>query len=400
MPEIIEKYKDFLEFEVQNIPQDNLELSIVMPCLNEAETVSRCIWKARTFLREHNIRGEVVIADNGSTDGSQLLALKAGARVVSVEEKGYGSALSGGINFAKGKYIIMGDSDDSYDFLSLLPMLEKLRSGNDLVMGNRFKAKLVKGAMPWSHRYIGNPFLTFVGRLLFKSKVGDFHCGLRGFSKEAFEKLDLRTTGMEFASEMVVKATLFKLNISEVPIVLSPDGRSGKPHLRSFRDGWRHLQFLFIYSPRWLFLYPGMIMMLFGLAIAAWILPRPFSTTPDVHSMLYAVAGIMIGFQAVIFAIFSKTFAVHEKLIPAGPIIERFFNKFTPNKGIIAGLILIALGIAGSLYTYYLWTKGTFFEVGISVTLRYVIASFTLLVMGFQLIFSSFFYGLLILQNK
>lgn len=400
MQKITDKYSYLSELEIDSLPKDDLELSIVMPCLNEAETVGICVRKAKTFLQKHNVRGEVIVADNGSTDGSQTIAINAGARIVNIEEKGYGAALSGGIRSAKGKYVIMADSDDSYDFLALYPLLEKLRSGYDLVMGNRFKTKLVKGAMPWLHRYIGNPFLTFVGRLFFKSKVRDFHCGLRGFSREAFDSLDLRTTGMEFASEMVVKATLFKLNIAEVPVVLSPDGRSGKPHLRSFRDGWRHLQFLFIYSPRWLFFYPGMLMMLFGFAISSWILPRPFSTTPDVHSMLYAVAGIMIGFQAVIFAVFSKAFAVHEKLIPSGPLIEQFFNVFTPNKGILAGLFLIALGIAGSAYTYYLWTKGIFFEVGISVTLRYVIASFTLLVLGFQLVFSSFFYGLLVLQNK
>lgn len=400
MQKISDKYSYLSELEIDSLPKDDLELSIVMPCLNEAETVGICVRKAKTFLQKHDVRGEVIVADNGSTDGSQTIAINAGARIVNIEEKGYGAALSGGIRSAKGKYVIMADSDDSYDFLALYPLLEKLRSGYDLVMGNRFKTKLVKGAMPWLHQYIGNPFLTFVGRLFFKSKVRDFHCGLRGFSREAFDSLDLRTTGMEFASEMVVKATLFKLNIAEVPVVLSPDGRSGKPHLRSFRDGWRHLHFLFIYSPRWLFFYPGMLMMLFGFAISSWILPRPFSTTPDVHSMLYAVAGIMIGFQAVIFAIFSKAFAVHEKLIPSGPLIEQFFNVFTPNKGILAGLFLIALGIAGSAYTYYLWTKGIFFEVGISVTLRYVIASFTLLVLGFQLVFSSFFYGLLVLQNK
>src|SRR4026208_2626990 len=249
------------------IDDNRTELSILMPCLNEAETLATCIKKAQKALESLNVRGEVVIADNGSTDGSPEIAASLGARVVHVAEKGYGSALLGGLNAARGKYIIMGDADDSYDFTNLGPFLEKLRAGYDLVMGNRFKGGIAPPAMPPLHKYLGNPVLTGIGRLFFRSPCGDFHCGLRGFKKEAVMNLDLRTTGMEFASEMVVKATLHKMRITEVPTTLSPDGRSRAPHLRSWRDGWRHLRFLFLYSPRWLFLYPGLLLILIGLGL-------------------------------------------------------------------------------------------------------------------------------------
>jgi glycosyltransferase involved in cell wall biosynthesis len=243
-----------------------------MPCLNEAETLATCIGKAQRFLQEHAICGEVVIADNGSTDGSQEIAREAGARVVSVATRGYGSALSAGIQSARGKYVIMGDADDSYDFGALLPLLEKARQGHALVMGNRFRGGIEPGAMPPLHRYLGNPVLTGIGRLFFHSRAGDFHCGLRAFDREAILALDLRTTGMEFASEMVVKATLHKLSIAEVPITLSPDGRSRPPHLRSWRDGWRHLRFLMLYSPRWLFLYPGICLLVVGGLSMTWLI--------------------------------------------------------------------------------------------------------------------------------
>ena len=379
-----------------NIP----ELSIVMPCLDESTTVGICVAKAKTFLEENNIVGEVIVADNGSKDDSALVAFQAGAKVVHIVERGYGSALIGGINEANGKYIIIGDADDSYDFLTLMPFVEKLRQGFHLVVGNRFSAKMAPGAMPWLHRYIGNPLLSGIGKLFFSSKISDFHCGLRGFTKNAFNQMDLRTTGMEFASEMIVKATIYDLKITEVPTILSPDGRIGKSHLRSFSDGWRHLQFLFIYSPRWLFLYPGIVSIIVGLVVSLWILPRPVNTTPDVHTMLYAVAAILIGVQSCVFAVFSKTFAVHEKLIPTNPVIEGFFNKFTPQRGIIIGLIMVLLGLGGSAYTYGIWAEGSFFKLGAAITIRVVIAMFTLLVLGFQLIFSSFFYYLLKIQSR
>src|SRR5919197_585369 len=268
--------------------ESGVELSIVMPCLNEAETLTICIRKAKQSLREHSIAGEIIVADNGSHDGSQALAARMGVRLVHVQAKGYGNALMGGIAAARGKYVIMGDADDSYDFTSLGPFITKLRAGYDLVMGNRFKGGIQPGAMPVLHRYLGNPVLTGLGRLLFGSPCGDFHCGLRGFNKAAIMRLGLRTTGMEFASEMVVKATLYRLRIAEVPTTLSPDGRSRPPHLRSWRDGWRHLRFLLLYSPRWLFLYPGALLMLVGLVMMLWLLPNPRAIgyiTLDVHTL-------------------------------------------------------------------------------------------------------------------
>ncbi|HEV2722568.1 MAG TPA: glycosyltransferase family 2 protein, partial [Thermoanaerobaculia bacterium] len=280
-----------------------IELSIVMPCLNEAETIEVCVAKARRFLDTSGIDGEVVVADNGSRDASREIAGRAGARVVDVGERGYGSALQGGIAAARGRYVIMGDADDSYDFSALAAFVEKLRGGADLVMGDRFAGGVLPGAMPPLHRWLGNPVLSGIGRLFFRSPVRDFHCGLRGFSKAAYERMELRTTGMEFASEMVVKATLLGMRVDEVPIVLHPDGRSHPPHLRSWRDGWRHLRFLLLYSPRWLFLYPGFVLMLLGAVVAGWLLPRPRTlggVTFDVQTLLYAGMAIVIGFQAVL----------------------------------------------------------------------------------------------------
>ncbi|HEX3084827.1 MAG TPA: glycosyltransferase family 2 protein, partial [Pyrinomonadaceae bacterium] len=282
-----------------NLPE--CELSIVMPCLNEAETLEVCINKARGFIEKYGIDGEVVIADNGSTDGSQGLATKCGARVVDVVAKGYGSALMGGIRAARGRFIIMGDADDSYDFVNLMPFVEKLREGHDLVMGNRFRGGIKPNAMPPLHKYLGNPVLTFIGRLLFKSPSGDFHCGLRGFRKESAMELDLRTTGMEFASEMVVKMTLNKKRIAEVPTTLSKDGRSRPPHLRSWHDGWRHLRFLLLYSPRWLFFYPGLAAIIIGLVTWAYLLPSPQlikGIRLDVNTLLYGALLLMLGYQS------------------------------------------------------------------------------------------------------
>ncbi len=370
------------------------ELSIVMPCLNENETVGICVTKALKALSDNWISGEVIVADNGSTDGSVEIARKAGARVVHVAEKGYGSALIGGIKAAKGMNVIMADSDDSYDFLGIMPFLSKLRAGFDLVMGNRFKGGVEQGAMPFLHKYLGNPVLSGIGRLFFGSKIGDFHCGMRGFTKEAFKKMNLQTTGMEFASEMVVKSTLLGLNITEIPTTLSPDGRTGKPHLRSFRDGWRHLRFLLMYSPRWLFLYPGLFMMIIGGLLSGYIFYNTNSKW-DIHTLLYALAFVMIGLQAVIFAIFTKTLAVNLKLLPMNDTIDKILGKLTLEKGLVVGAILIAVGLTGAIYAIAIWEEGEFFELGITITMRIVIASFTLLVMGFQIIFSSFFFSAL-----
>src|ERR1700761_8487272 len=288
---------------------DSCELSILMPCLNEAETLGQCLAKAQGFLRRTGIRGEVIVADNGSTDGSQTIAASNGARVVAIKERGYGSALIGGIRAARGTYVIMGDSDDSYDFSNLDQFVEKLRAGYEMVMGNRFLGGIMPGAMPPLHRYLGNPVLSTIGRVFFRSPCSDFHCGLRGFRRDAILRLDLQAPGMEFASEMVVKATINKLRFAEVPIKLHPDGRSRPPHLRSWRDGWRHLRFLLLFSPRSLFLYPGFIMFAAGLLAMAWLLPGSRTVggvTFDIHTLLYAAMLVAIGFQSMFFWAFAK----------------------------------------------------------------------------------------------
>ncbi|MEO8433352.1 MAG: glycosyltransferase family 2 protein [Pyrinomonadaceae bacterium] len=390
----------------QAIPGDNhttVELSIVMPCLNEAETLAACIQKAKDSLAENHVAGEIIIADNGSTDGSQDIARQLGARVVNVPTKGYGSALMAGITAASGKYVIMGDADDSYDFSALGPFIAKLRDGHDLVMGNRFLGGIRRGAMPPLHRYLGNPVLTTIGRLFFHSPCGDFHCGLRGFSKAAVMKLDLQTTGMEFASEMVVKATLQGLKISEVPTTLSPDGRSRPPHLRSWRDGWRHLRFLLLYSPRWLFLYPGTLLMMIGLVAMLWLVPGPFvvgGVTFDVHTLLYAAVAIVIGFQSILFAVFTKVFAISEGLLPRDQRLERAYRYVTLEVGVVVAIILILAGLAGSVYAYWFWDQLSFGNLDPARTMRIVIPAVTSLTVGCQTLFSSFFLSILGLRRR
>ncbi len=370
-----------------------------MPCLNEAETLGICIKKAQLYLNQHDLSGEVIVADNGSTDGSVAIAEQMGVRVIHVKAKGYGSALMGGISAARGKYIIMGDADDSYDFTNLTPFVKKLREGYDLVMGNRFKGGIQPGAMPLLHRYLGNPVLTWIGRLLFPSPCGDFHCGLRGFSRNAIAKLNLRTTGMEFASEMVVKATLHKMRITEVPTTLCPDGRSRRSHLRSWRDGWRHLRFLLLYSPRWLFLYPGALLMLLGLVTGLWLLPGP-KVIFDVHTLLFAATAIIIGFQAVTFAVFTKVFAINEGLLPEDFRLNRLFRYINLEIGLIVGATLLLIGIAGSIYALGIWEANLFGPLDPSKTMRIVIPAITCLALGFQIILSSFFLSVLRLKRR
>ncbi|MEG3862500.1 glycosyltransferase family 2 protein [Microcoleus sp. herbarium12] len=380
-----------------------LELSIVMPCLNEAETLEICIDKAQKSLQELNIAGEVIIADNGSTDGSQDIATRMGARVVPVAAKGYGSALMGGIIAARGVYIIMGDADDSYDFSNLGPFVEKLRGGCELVMGNRFKGGIKPGAMPPLHKYLGNPVLTWLGQLFFSSPAGDFHCGLRGFRRDSILKVDLQTTGMEFAGEMVVKASLYKLRFAEVPTVLSPDGRSRPPHLRTWRDGWRNLRFLLLYSPRWLFLYPGVALMILGLIVGIWLLPgtqKIGSINFDVHTLLYAAIAIIIGFQAVTFAFFTKIFAISEKLLPEDPKLNKIFRYVSLETGLIVGVTLILIGIVGSFLSLTIWSETAFGTLDSSKTLRLVIPSLTCLTVGLQMVLSSFFLSVLSLKRR
>jgi glycosyltransferase involved in cell wall biosynthesis len=383
--------------------QDTCELSIIMPCLNEAETLAVCLTKAQQFLQSHGVKGEVVVADNGSTDGSMAIAEAHGARLVRVPGRGYGSAIMGGIAVARGRFVIMGDADDSYDFTDLWPFLEKLREGYDLVMGNRFKGGIKPGAMPLLHRYLGNPVLSAIGAWFFGSPCGDFHCGLRGFSKEAITKLNLQTSGMEFASEMVVKATLYGLRICEVPTTLSPDGRSRKPHLRSWRDGWRHLRFLLIYSPRWLFLYPGISLMSLGLLIMILLLPRPLiigGISFDIHTLLYASAAIILGFQMIAFAIFSKVFAVNTKLLPEDSRIDFIKKRPVLEIGICLGFILFLLGITGSVLAVTRWESVAFGPLIPSAIMRVVIPSVTALILGIQMILSSFFIAILQLSRR
>jgi glycosyltransferase involved in cell wall biosynthesis len=379
------------------------EVSVVMPCLNEADTLATCIRKAKRGLREEGIDGEVIVADNGSMDGSQTIALQEGAQLVQVTARGYGNALMGGITAARGKYVIMGDADDSYDFIAIGPFVAKLREGYDLVMGNRFRGGIKPGAMPLLHRYFGNPVLSAMGQLFFASPCGDFHCGLRGFSKDAIVKMELQTTGMEFASEMVVKATLFKMRITEVPTTLSPDGRSRPPHLRSWRDGWRHLRFLLLYSPRWLFFNPGIILMVAGLITGIWLLPGPRTirgVTFDVATLLYSMAAIFIGFQSVLFAIFTKTFAITEGLHPKDSRLDKWYRFFTLEKGLLTGAALTTIGLIGSIYSLSDWESQLFGPLDPVRTLRVVIPSILSLILGLQTILSSFFLSVLGMGRK
>ena len=329
-----------------------VEVTVVMPCLNEEKTVGTCVHKARYCMEANNIVGEIVLADNGSTDSSVEIALESGARVISVEEKGYGAALRAGIAAAEGKFVVMGDADDSYDFSNLMPFVEKLREGYDLVMGNRFAGGIEQGAMPFLHKYLGNPVLSFIGRLFFRSEIRDFHCGLRGFRKQTIEKLGLVTTGMEFASEMVVKASLYKLSIAEVPTTLSVDGRDREPHLRSWRDGWRHLRFLLLLSPRWLFLYPCYFMLLFGVGVSAAVYSQQtiLGAGLGVHSLLYAMAFIVVGATLGGLAIASRLVGEKIGLFPENKKIERILALFSLEKAIIIGAILVILGFAFSVY--------------------------------------------------
>lgn len=371
----------------------NVELTILMPCLNEAETLAVCIGKAKSFLARAGVKGEVLIADNGSTDGSQKIAQDAGARLVDVAQRGYGAALAGGIAAAKGRFIIMGDADDSYDFSALDGFLQSLRDGADLVMGNRFAGGIAPGAMPWLHRYIGNPLLSFFGRLFFRSAISDFHCGLRGFRRDAVRGLALRTTGMEFASEMVVKATLSGLRIQEVPTTLVPDGRSRPPHLRSFRDGWRHLRFLLLYSPRWLFLYPGATLLLIGLlaiSLLAFGPVRVGEVELDVHTMLVAAMCLIVGTQSISFALIGRRFATRYGFIPRSDNWGGLLEALTLERILAVALVLVVAGIGGFVWALTYWAAQGFGPLYYSGVTRATILSVTALVTGLQMIMTGF----------
>jgi len=378
------------------------ELTILMPCLNEAATVGRCIAKARGFLERAGIEGEVLIADNGSNDGSRELAERAGARVVEVAERGYGAALAGGIAAARSRYIIMGDADDSYDFGRLEGFVAKLRDGYPLVMGNRFRGGIRKGAMPWLHRYVGNPVLSFVGRLLFRTGVGDFHCGLRGFDREAVRSLHLTTTGMEFASELVVKASLAGWRIAEVPTTLSPDGRGRAPHLRTWRDGWRHLRFLLLFSPRWLFLYPGIALLTAGVALTTALYFTPLHILGaglDVHSMLYASAAALLGMQLCLFALFARVSAQNAGLLPRHPALERLLRTLTLERGMLIGLAVALCGLLWSGAAFWQWREAGFGALDPRVVMRDTIPASALMVGGMEIVLASFLLSVLSLRE-
>jgi glycosyltransferase involved in cell wall biosynthesis len=384
-----------------------VDLTILMPCLNEAETLARCIEKAKTGIAKAGVPGEILVADNGSTDGSQAIGEKLGVRVVPIPERGYGSAIIGGTRAARGRWIIMGDADDSYDFSEADRFVKKFSEGYDLVMGCRLPSgggTILPGAMPWKNRWIGNPILTFIGRLFFKCPAHDFHSGLRGYTKDAFESLDLQTTGMEFASEMVIKATLKKMKITEVPVTLSKDGRSRPPHLKPWRDGWRHLRFMLLFSPRWLFLIPGIVLFLIGVGVSAALCVSDIqlgAVTLNVGTLAVTCMTAIVGFQLVAFAFFTKVFAIAEGLLPDDPKLTRVLKFFTLETGILAGTGVFLVGIVLLARALWLWGQAHFGELpSMEDNLRRLIPAATLVVLGIQGIFSSFFMSALGLKTK
>jgi hypothetical protein len=383
-----------------------VEVSIVMPCLNEADTVATCVRKARQALQAHTIAGEIIVADNGSTDNSRTLAANEGARVVPVSERGYGNALMGGIAAARGRYVIMGDADDSYDFGEVPRFVDKLRQGHDLVQGCRLPrggGRVLPGAMPWSHRWIGNPLFSLLVRVFFRSRINDAYCGLRGFSKSFYDRLNLRCTGMEFAIEMLVKASLDCAKMSEVPITLHPDGRvTHPPHLRTIRDGWRTLRFLLMYCPRWLFFLPGVVLCLLGVVGYAVALPGLSISGVhfDAHTLLVASLAILVGYQSVLFALFTKTFAVSEGLLPSDPRLETFYRRVTLEGGLIAAVILIGVGLALIGGAVNQWRLAHFGNLDYAATMRWVVPGVTATALGFETVLSSFFVSILRLRRR
>jgi glycosyltransferase involved in cell wall biosynthesis len=380
---------------------EDIELTILMPCLDEAATVARCVARARDYLALQAGSGEVLVADNGSTDGSRELAMAAGARVVLVAAPGYGAALMGGIDAARGRFVIMGDADESYDFSRLDPFVERLREGADIVMGNRFRGGIAPGAMPASHRYVGNPVLSLIGRVFFRVQVGDFHCGLRGFRRDRVQALRLTTTGMEFASEMIVRAALAGYRIDEVPTTLSKDGRARPPHLRTWHDGWRHLRFLLVYSPRWLFLYPGLVLMLLGLTGVLLLFPGEFRVgriAIDANSFVASCMVLLIGAQTITFGVVARRYATRARLLP--PSRYGVFEKLTPDLLLVSAVALSAVAIVGVMWCVWQWASVDFGPLPDPRVLRALTLSFTGLALGVQLGMTAFLSGIMDLPQR
>ncbi len=394
------------EFPIKTDEDAPPEVSVVIPCLNEADTLGICIEKAQRAFRENHIRGEIIVADNGSTDGSPMIALEEGAHLIRVEEKGYGSALMHGINAASGDYVIMGDADDSYDFTELPKFVEKLREGSDLVQGCRLPAgggAVLPGAMPFLHRWLGNPLLSFLAKNWFHAPIHDVYCGLRGFTKKLYSSLDQRCTGMEFATEMIIKSSLYGKKIVEVPITLHPDGRkSHAPHLRTFRDGWRTLRFFLMYCPRILFWTPGLMMVLLGLVGYALALPGVTirRVTFDAHTLLFASLAVVLGYQSILFAVFAKTFAVSEGLMPEDKPMRRFFEVVTLERGLVIAVAVLLSGLVLLMAAVNQWREAGFGHLDYARTMRFVVPGVTLTSLGFQTILSSFFVSILRMRRR
>jgi hypothetical protein len=384
-----------------------LELTILMPCLNEAETISICVAKAKSFLARAGIAGEVLVADNGSSDGSTAQAQRCGARVIAVPERGYGAALRAGIAAARGRFVVMGDADNSYDFSCLDSFVAKLRDGCDLVMGNRFAGGIAPGAMPFLHRYLGNPVLSFVGRLFFRTRIGDFHCGLRGFRRDAILALDLRTSGMEFASEMVVRAAITGLNIAEVPTTLAVDGRSRSPHLRTWHDGWRHLRFLLMFNPRWLFFYPGFALSALGIVGVAALFPGPLMLSPrfslDAHTFLVAAIAILVGVQVASFGVIARHFAAANALLPRSQRLAALLSLVSLERGLVIAVSVVGVGAAGVAWSLWQWSLVGFGALTAPVVMRVLTLALVFIATGVQLMFAFFLLGIIDLplrENK
>jgi len=380
-----------------------VEVSIVMPCLDEVETLATCVSMARQAIEKGGYSAEIIVADNGSSDGSQLVARELGVRVVDVHKKGYGSALIAGIDAANGRFVVMGDADASYDFAAIAPLIAKLRDGYDLVVGNRFIGGIQPGAMPWSHQWFGNPVLTRISRIFFHAPVGDTHCGLRAFTKDAYGRMRLRATGMEFASEMVIKASLKGMRITEVPVVLHPDGRSRPPHLRTWSDGWRHLRFMLLFSPRWLFLYPGLALLTGGFVLSALLVAGPLrigGVRLDIHTLLVAGFLSLLGYQLVLFAVFTKMFAIREGFHPPHPALQALLRYITLEVGLLTGALMALGGLIALILAVVSWQSVGFGNLNPSTTMREVIPAVVLLALGTQTIFASFFISILAIERE